>query len=125
MTLFSSRPHVFFLAQQIYTRKYGVVADYDLDEWLNRKAEQFMAVQKDAFGLENTNTRIEAEQELWGGRADTWILGREIMDYCQSGAVPEKSLYYLGGQEAVDNVNGRPRGGQAAGNTMGDRKSVV
>jgi hypothetical protein len=62
------------LSTAIYTRKYGVVADYDLDEWLNRKAEQFMAVHKDLFGLEKTNTRIERGAGAWS----TWILGREM-----------------------------------------------
>lgn len=109
--------------QQNYTLKYGIVQKDDLDAWLERKAERFMISQKHEKGLEVMNNFIDREQEQWGGKANVWILGREIMDYC-SLIPPGKTWYYLGGQEAVDRLNGRPEGRQAVGDTMGNIDSL-
>ena len=108
--------------QQVYIRKHGVVSDNDLDSWLQRKADRFMAAQKDPFGLEMLATAVEQDQEQYNGKGDTWILGREVADYCRFRQ--EKSLYYMGGQEAVDNVNNRNRGRLAQGDTMGNVRSL-
>ena len=108
--------------QQVYIRKHGIVADGDLDSWLQRKAERFMAAQKNVNGLEITATQVEQDQEQYQGVGNVWILGREVADYCRFR--PEKSLFYLGGQEAIDNVNNRNRGRSAAGNTMGNVRSL-
>lgn len=108
--------------QQVYIRKHGIVADNDLDGWLQRKADRFMAAQKDAFGLEILATQVEQDQEQYGGQGNVWILGREVADYCRFR--DEKSLYYKGGQEAVDRVNNRSTGRSAAGNTMGNVRSL-
>lgn len=105
--------------QQNYTLRYKVVAKDDLDAWIERRAERFMIAQKHEKGLETINTHIDREQEMWGGKANVWILGREIMDYC-SLIPPGKTWYFLGGQEAVDRLNGRPGVTTAAGNTMGN-----
>lgn len=109
--------------QQIYLRKSNILKHDDLDGWLNHKAERFMIAQKTEFGLEILNTQIEREQEQYRAQANVWILGREIMDYCA--LVPEgKIFYYLGGQEAVDRVNGRGQNGSAAAGTMGNVRSL-
>lgn len=105
--------------QQNYTLKYKVIAKDDLDAWIERRAERFMIAQKHEKGLETINTHIDREQEMWGGKANVWILGREIMDYC-SLIPPGKTWYFLGGQEAVDRLNGRPGVTTAAANTMGN-----
>jgi hypothetical protein len=109
--------------QQNYTLKYKVVAKDDLDAWIERRAERFMIAQKHEKGLETINTHIDREQEMWGGKANVWILGREIMDYC-SLIPPGKTWYFLGGQEAVDRLNGAPGVRTAAGNTMGNLDSL-
>jgi hypothetical protein len=109
--------------QQVYLRKFGVIKPGDLDGWLNHKASRFMIAQKETFGLEILNTQIEREQEMYQAQANVWILGREVMDYCS--LVPEgKIFYFLGGQEAVDRVNGRGQNGSAAAGTMGNVRSL-
>ena len=109
--------------QQVYLRKYGIIKHDDLDGWLNHKAQRFMIAQKETFGLEILNTQIEQEQEQYQAQANVWILGREVMDYCS--LVPEgKIFYFLGGQEAVDRVNGRGQNGSAAAGTMGNVRSL-
>lgn len=109
--------------QQNYTLKYKVIAKDDLDAWIERRAERFMIAQKHEKGLETINTHIDREQEAWGGKANVWILGREIMDYC-SLIPPGKTWYFLGGQEAVDRLNGAPGVRTAGGNTMGNLDSL-
>ncbi|MBX9637243.1 MAG: hypothetical protein K2Q45_06800 [Nitrosomonas sp.] len=108
--------------QQVYIRKHGVVANEDLDGWLQRKADRFMACQKDAFGLEKLAVQVEQDQEQYGGKGNVWIVGREVADYCRFR--DEKSRYYEGGQEAVDRVNNRLGSRAAAGNTMGNVRSL-
>lgn len=109
--------------QQAYIRKHGIVREGELDLWWQRKAERFMIVQKSDFGMEQINTFVDQDQEKYNAKANIWILGREIMDYCS--LVPEGKIYYAyGGQEAVDRINGRPQNGTAAGNTMGNIKSI-
>lgn len=109
--------------QHAYQRKYGILKDYELDEFHERRANRFMAAQKDDFGLEKLSTEIEAEQEQWGGKADVWILDRAVIDYVDT--VPEnRILYYKGGQEAVDRINARSNGTQAAGGTMGNLRRL-
>jgi hypothetical protein len=109
--------------QQVYFRKSGILTDGDLDTYLQRKADRFMIAQKTTNGLEILNTLVDRDLEQYGGKANVWILGREVMDYC-SLVPPEKIFYYLGGQEAVDRVNGRPQNGQAAAGTMGNIRSL-
>lgn len=110
--------------QQQYTLQYGVVAKDDLDAWLERRAERFMISQKEEKGLEIINTLIDQEQELWGGKSNVWILSRDVMDHCDV-IPPGKTWFFLGGQEAVDRLNGRRIGPAAAGNTMGNMESLV
>lgn len=109
--------------QQNYTLKYKVIAKDDLDAWIERRAERFMIAQKHEKGLETINTHIDREQEQWGGKANVWILGREIMDYC-SLIPPGKTWYFLGGQEAVDRLNGAAGVRTASGNTQGNIDSL-
>lgn len=109
--------------QQKYTLDYGVVAKDDLDAWLERRAERFMIVQKDAKGMEIINNHIDREQEMWGGKSNVWILGREVMDYCDI-IPPERTWYFLAGQQGVDRLNGARQGPPAAGNTMGNIESL-
>lgn len=104
---------------QVYVRRFGIIKDGEVDAWLERKASRFMIAQKSDFGLEKMNTEIETEQEKYQGQANVWILGREVVNYCIT-ADPNRTLYYLGGQEAVDRINGRPANGQASGGTMGN-----
>jgi hypothetical protein len=109
---------------QVYRRKHGIIRDFELDDFLALKMERFMIAQKEKFGLEKLNTQVDQEQEAWQGRADVWIMSREIMDYCTTSR-HEKTDFYLGGQEAVDRINGRPgRAGRAASNTMGNVDSL-
>lgn len=109
--------------QQVYQRKHQVISQGDLDGYLDQQADRFMIAQKERFGLESLNTEIDKEQEMYQARSNVWILGREVMDYCDT-VLPEKTLYYLGGQEAVDRINGNLRGPQAAGGTMGNVDSL-
>ena len=109
--------------QQLYIRKHGIVKDYDLDSWWERKASRFMTVQKDEFGLEILNTHIDREQEAYQAYSNTWILPREVGEYAEL-VPPEKKFYYLGGQEAVDRVNGAPQNGTARAGTMGNIRSL-
>lgn len=109
---------------QVFVRKFQVVKDGELDKWLERKADRFMCAQKNDFGLEKLNTEIEAEQEKFeGASANVWIMGREVVDYLKT-AKPEKTLYWLGGQEAVDRINNVNQGPKAAGGTMGNLRSL-
>ena len=111
---------------QVFVRKFQVIKDGELDQYLDRKAARFMISQKEAFGLEKLNVQIEQEQQKFKASPDNvWILSREVLDYCES-TDPNRTLYYLGGQEAVDRVNGRPLGnGTAAGGTMGNVRSLT
>lgn len=109
--------------QQKFQRDFGVIAKGDLDGWLDRQAARFMIAQKTINGLEIVSTQIDADQEQYKGKANVWILGREVSDYVRFR--PEKSLYYLGGQQAVDRVNGRNKiTSDAIGNTMGNVRSM-
>lgn len=109
--------------QQSYVRKYSVVTTGDLDRWIERKWERFMAAQKEDFGLEHMNVVIDQELEQMQATANVWIMGREVYDYCST--VPEgKIFYYLGGQEAVDRINGRPGVRKAEANTMGNVRNL-
>lgn len=109
--------------QQLYIRKHGIVRDYDLDTWWERKASRFMTVQKDEFALEILNTEIDREQEAYQAFSNTWILPREVSEYAEL-VPPEKKFDYLGGQEAVDRINGRPQNGTARAGTMGNMRSL-
>lgn len=111
---------------QVFVRKFQVIKDGELDQYLDRKAARFMISQKEAFGLEKLNIQIEQEQQKFKASPDNvWILSREVLDYCEV-TDPNRTLYYLGGQEAVDRVNGRPLGnGTAAGGTMGNVRSLT
>lgn len=109
--------------QQTYIRKHGIVKEGELDLWWQRKAERFMICQKGDTGMEHLNTFVDQDMEQFGGKANVWILGREIMDYCD--LVPPGKIYYAwGGQEAVDRLNGRPQNGQAAAGTQGNIKAI-
>jgi hypothetical protein len=109
---------------QVFLRKHGVVRDGDLDLYWQRKVDRFMIAQKSDFGLEQLSVQIDTEMEKYQGRANVWILGREVSDYCS--VVPEGKIYFnLGGQEAVDRINGRSLGTRsAAGNTMGNVRAL-
>lgn len=111
---------------QVFVRKFQVIKDGELDQYLDRKAARFMISQKETFGLEKLNVQIEQEQQKFKASPDNvWILSREVLDYCEV-TDPNRTLYYLGGQEAVDRVNGRPLGnGTAAGGTMGNVRSLT
>jgi hypothetical protein len=104
-------------------RSSGIVPDGDLDAWLDRQRDQFMCVQKDERGLLELNKRIDIEMEQWGGRADVWIIGREVMDYMQL-VPPLFTEFDKGGPEAVARLQGRPQNGSARGDTMGNVKSL-
>lgn len=109
--------------QQVYWRKFGVLKEGDLDGYWSRRVERFMIAQKEANGLEKLSETIAKEQEQYRASADTWILGREVMSYC-SLVPPGKVWYFLGGQEAVNRLAGRPENGNAAGGTMGNVNSL-
>jgi hypothetical protein len=112
---------------QIFVRKYQVIRDGELDAWLDRKAARFMIAQKETFGLEKLNVQIEQDQQKFKSSPsdNVWILSREVLDYCEV-TDPNRTLFYLGGPEAVDRINGRPLGnGAAAGGTMGNVRSLT
>ena len=107
-----------------FAREYNLYTIDDLDAHLDRFTERFMIVQKTEFGVEKLNELVDADQERIQGKANAWIFGREIAAYCTV-VDPNKTLFYLGGQEAVDRVNGRQVGQAAAANTMGNIRSVA
>lgn len=109
---------------QQYVQKYQVVTTGDLDRWIERKWERFMIAQKDDNGLETMNTVIDQELEQMQAKANVWILGREVFDYCTT-VPPGKIWFFLGGQEAVDRLNGKPSGRTAEANTMGNVNSLA
>lgn len=101
------------------------VASYnDLDEMHKRQASRFMCAQKEKYGLERITTEIDTDMEAVGGQADVWILSGDVSNYIRT-TRPEKTDYYLGGQEAVDRINSRGAVRTVArGNTMGVNKSI-
>lgn len=109
--------------QHEYERRYGILAAEELDAFLDRRVARFMIAQKEPHGLETLNTQIDEVLEKWQGKANTWILGREVMDYCD--LAPNRVYYDMAGQEGVDRLNGRQIGPAAAGNTMGNVDSLA
>jgi len=109
--------------QHQFGRDHHVPALADLDSYHERDINRFMTVQKDVNGLTLLNTEIDGEMEMWSSEADTWLLDRRVFDYA-SQVPPENTQYWLGGQQAVDTLNGI-RGGNAAANTMGNVKNLV
>lgn len=100
-----------------YVKEYALLPLENLEEYLNRDKARFMIVQKEPNGIEKMNTLADQEQRLTGGAANAWIGGEELSIYCQV-VDPTKTRYDLGGQEAVDRLNGRQVGPAASGNTM-------
>lgn len=109
--------------QHDYERRYGVLAAEELDAFLDRRVARFMIAQKEPHGLETLNTQVDEVLEKWQGKANTWILGREVMDYCD--LAPQRTYYDMAGQEGIDRLNGRRIGPAAAGGTMGNVDSLV
>lgn len=109
--------------QHAFEREHGILAAEELDAYLDRRVARFMIAQKDPHGLETLNTQVDAVLEKWQGRANTWILGREVMDYCN--LMPQRTYYDLAGQEGVDRLNGRQLGPAARDGTMGNVDSLV
>jgi hypothetical protein len=109
--------------QQLY-RTTQVASYLDLDEKHKREASRFMCAQKEKFGLERITTEIDADMEAVGGKADVWILSADVSNYIRT-TRDEKTDYNLGGQEAVDRINGRSSLKTIArGNTMGVTNSI-
>lgn len=110
--------------QQLFARQYHIIKDNELDNYWQRKVDRFMIAQKEDFGLETLGVQIDGELETYNVKANVWIMGREVSDYCDT--VPEgKIYYYKGGQEAVDRINGRGgRTAPAAGGTQGNLAAI-
>lgn len=110
--------------QQLFARQYHIIKDNELDNYWQRKVDRFMIAQKEDFGLETLGVQIDGELETYNVKANVWIMGREVSDYCDT--VPEgKIYYYKGGQEAVNRINGR--GGNtapAAAGTQGNLAAI-
>lgn len=104
---------------QATMREFELVPKGDLDAYHNRISERFMIVQKTTSGMETINTLVDQDLELTGGRANVWIVGREISDYLDV-VPPDKKFFMYAGQEGVDRLNGRPQNRVASGNTMGN-----
>ncbi len=110
--------------QQVFHLKYGIIRENDVDEYHRRRAERFMCAQKSDTGLETLNVQIDGEMEKYQAKANIWIMGRDVSDYCT--VVPETKIWYMfGGQEAVDRLNGKQQGPSAAGGTMGTVDSLM
>lgn len=105
-------------------REYNLFTIEDLDAHLDRFTERFMIVQKEKHGIEKLNKMVDTEQERVKGKANAWILTRDVQDYCET-VPPEKVDYYLGGQEAVDRINGKQVGPIASAKTMGNLNSIA
>jgi hypothetical protein len=97
-------------------RKYGVIRDGELDEYHDRIAHQFMCVQKDERGLQDLATRVAKDQVYWGGQANAWILGVEVMNYIK--VYPLYTEFWKGGPQAVSYLNGERVNPAPAGGTM-------
>lgn len=100
-----------------YVREYALLPLENLEEHLNRDKARFMIVQKEERGIQKMNTIADQEQRLTGGTANAWIGGEELSIYCEV-IDPNTTTYRLGGQEAVDRLNGRQVGPGASGGTM-------
>jgi hypothetical protein len=111
---------------QAYNRKYGVISDGDLDLYLERDVERFMIAQKTPKGLETLDVMVNEALENYNDIRDkqmVWILPPDVMNYA-SVVPPERTYFYLGGQEAVDRVNGRPGTRSASAGTQGVLKNL-
>lgn len=108
---------------QLYLLKHGVIRKHDLEGWLERDAENFMCAQKQEYGLEKLNTRVSKEQEMYEGKANAWLFGRDMMDYIKLNR-PEKNIYSQGGQEAINRINDRRIGPAAASGTAGSVSNI-
>lgn len=91
--------------QHIFERKFHIINDGELDEFLNREVSRFMIAQKEEFAIRRADTNYSREQEQWKGTSNAWILSQDVIDYTQEYR-PENIYYDLGGpRAATDQVN--------------------
>lgn len=105
--------------QAEYVRKYEIVPQGDLDAYHERRAAMFMIVQKDEKGIFKLATQVAREQEMWGGKGNMWIVGREIPEYIST-SNDYMNEFWRGGQQAIDRINGNLRGKAASDGTQGN-----
>lgn len=111
---------------QAYNRKHTPVTDADLDAYLERDVERFMIAQKTTNGLEILDVQVNEALENYNDIRDkqmVWIFSPEVFNYTST-VKPEKTFFFLGGQEAVDRLNGRPGTRNASAGTQGVMKNL-
>lgn len=96
--------------QQTWLQRHGQMHIEDLHNYLKWDLFCFAALQKMPNNpLEIINQRVNGMMKAYGGRADTIILSEDLENYAQM--VPRhKNEYWLGGERAVDNRNGKGSG---------------
>jgi hypothetical protein len=96
--------------QQTWLQRHGQLHMEDLMNYLRWDLFIFGALQKNPNNpLEVINQRVNSMMKAYGGRANTIIMSEDLEMYAQ--LVPaNKTEYWLGGQEAVNRVNGKGPG---------------
>lgn len=97
--------------QQVWLMRHGEMNSDDLLNYLKWDLFIFGALQKNRDNpLEKIDAKVKSLMTKYRGEADTYILGEEMEIYAKT--VPlRKTRYNLGGQEAVDRINGTLRNG--------------
>lgn len=91
--------------QNQFLRECTQIKGSELQHMLKMDKERFAIVQKTKNGLEKLDMLISKEMQMYGGDANAYLIPEEIAIHCTI-VRPEKTDYYIGGQMAVDRVNG-------------------
>jgi hypothetical protein len=109
-----------------WLHQYGIITQGDVEAYLDRYFQRFMCIQKDEKGFAALNTQIDTDMDAYQSKANMWICGREISNYCN--IVPDiYTSFDKGGERAVSrflqmgDAGGAPR---PAGGTGGRLKRV-
>lgn len=93
--------------QQLWLERNSHVPYKQFEHWLKLDKFQFAIAQKEPNGLEKLDAKIKMVMADYRGEANGYIIPEALVQYV-SLVRPEKTEYRLGGQQAVDRVNGLP-----------------
>lgn len=100
--------------QEQHLRDLGIPNERLMADNRKKDVERFAIVQKTKNGLETLDMQISSEMHTYRGEADAYLVPEEVSIYATI-VRPEKTDYYLAGQEGPNRVNGiggqRPSGG--------------
>lgn len=96
--------------QQTWLRRHGEMDIADMQNYMRWDVFIFGALQKISDNpLEKINEKVKSMMKKYLGEADVVIMSEDLQTYAQMVPI-RKTRYYMGGQEAVDRVNGRGQG---------------